>query len=44
VAFEDNPNDVIETQRSSAVAALMQRAEALRQALIKKGLTPLETP
>ena len=45
VAFEDNPNDIIETQvESFAVQALVQRADALKQSLLEKGLTPLEIP
>jgi hypothetical protein len=43
VAFEDRPDDVIETQvESSDVHALEQRAETLKQVLRAKGLTPLD--
>jgi hypothetical protein len=44
VAFEDNPNDIIETQRASSVEALVQRAEALKRVLVNKGLKPIAVP
>jgi hypothetical protein len=42
VGFEDNPREIIESQvEPTGIGALLQRADALRQVLVEKGLTAL---